>query len=855
MLAVVVCAHAWAPAAASETPHRDDTGSQAYRQFVLAYRLMQRGDDELAAEAFNTFADQHPEDPWHDDALFYQASLQRRLGNSTRAQAVLSRVRQTHFAPPYAVHLLQGQLHIDKEQYGEAIRVLKRVEGQELNPAATTVLSYLQGVAYREVGNPRAAAGAFEAASREDSPLRLEALLHLAALQDELDDPQQAIATLKPCLKSDDPETRYAARMLAGRVSVRRAWFDQALEHYQVALDISTRGDDAGEAVLGLLGCQIEAGNNRAAAMTFRRYRSSLSSHDLVMASYLTAVANQRQGLHDHAIGILQGIVAKSFDVRIHDRVMFHTALSWFHKQQYHRAIEALSAFQEQHPESQLEPHARYLYAMACVEAGDLGGAVDQLGPILAESGRHPYHAEALYLRARVHEERGDVAAAAADYESYLSSTGYDQPARLRRSSGVTAPPPQVRVGFLRLLHANHLLGRYTQVSALAGRWMGQVELDPQTAQQIRLRRGLSLIQQGRRQHALEEFDLLLNDHSQSRYRSLGLYYRGLLRLSLGDDDGGVIDLNGALEATSVQPLPPRLVRDALGVLADYYRQAGHDTHAAKVLMRLRAQGEDMRMEPDDLLWLADHYIAREKPKAALKCLKPMLASDGDADPSHRARAMLLAGRALHALGDEGNAAKAIRESIKLEVAESERAHLDLGRVLSSAGRHDEALAELEPLVGTDDLRTLSEVLYEIGRVHRAAAEDHVASDRMKAAKESTLHAVMRFKELTLLPDQAAIAPLGELGYIEMAELYQLTGDEGRALRELEDLRHRGDETSPYTRYAMAMIASIEDRVGDALVWLHGLQEQALDPRLAERVDRMIERWQLGQQATAGGDR
>ncbi|MEX0744547.1 MAG: hypothetical protein WD118_03000, partial [Phycisphaeraceae bacterium] len=80
-------------------------GGAAHEQFLFAYKLLQRGEDRLAADAFDDYLGNFPQDEKRGDGLYYRALLHRRAGENQPAVDLLDDVPATQIVPGYAVDL------------------------------------------------------------------------------------------------------------------------------------------------------------------------------------------------------------------------------------------------------------------------------------------------------------------------------------------------------------------------------------------------------------------------------------------------------------------------------------------------------------------------------------------------------------------------------------------------------------------------------------------------------------------------------------------------------------------------------------------------------------------------------
>ena len=62
----------------------------SHQQFLFAYKLLQRGENQLAVEAFDEYLTKFPDAAKRGDAMYFSAMLYRRLGQPAKALAKLA---------------------------------------------------------------------------------------------------------------------------------------------------------------------------------------------------------------------------------------------------------------------------------------------------------------------------------------------------------------------------------------------------------------------------------------------------------------------------------------------------------------------------------------------------------------------------------------------------------------------------------------------------------------------------------------------------------------------------------------------------------------------------------------------
>lgn len=809
----------------------------SHQQFLFAYKLLQRGDDALAAEEFDTYLGDFPAASKRGDAMYYRALLHRRTGENELAALLLEQVPEPELVPDYAVHLLRGQVLSDLQRYEEALAVLERIDVDALQPAVAGSVRYLRGLAYRGAGNLDAAAESFAATAELDTSMRARALLDLARVRGVQDRRDEAVATLERALEvADGAEAAEAAR-LAGDFSYENEQYGQALRFYNRVLNNHQSSPHFTPAVVGALWSHFSADRYRAVLQTFEQHGDALSGQDRLQAQYLAGAAHQELGEHGPVAALLEEAV-RGPEAPLHERVLYRLAVSQFELGQFDAMRRSVETLAQRFPQSDRRVEAAYMLAAAEAERGDLRQGATRLSELIEQGEDHPYYRPALLRRARLYENHEEFAAAARDYGRFVTAA--------RRADDHS---DTVRQAALRQINLLYRLGDHEQTRTAAEALLAQGEFDPATEQEALYHQALAALRLGQRDDALAVFTQLDQRHDVHPYRAESLYYRGLLHTSLGQSDQGAALLERAAGQENLQT--SRRV-NALRLLAIHQRRT--DEPAAVIrqtLDRLASLAGHANLNVSERLWLGRDAVEQggeNNAERAIAYLEPVTDPDSDTDPRQRTEALFLLGRAHRVRGDLDAAMAAFERVTAMGQGYGMRAQLELARTRHEAGDLEAAIAAYAAPANSDSDQLIAEARFGLGRAHRELAEQAQRQGQTETAQRRRQDANSHFKFIALIYTDPSFTPLPQLAFIELAELALERDVVNEAQEELETLIDafavEGETDGPYVVFARAMLAETRQRYGEAQALFERLRDQSeeLDPRLQRRVRAGLDR-------------
>ena len=796
----------------------------AQQQFLFAYKLLQRGDQRLAAEAFDQYLGDFPRGERRGDAAYYRALLHRRAGELQQAAAILDDAPQPTLVPDHAVQLLAGQVLSDLRQHDRALTHLEAIDASALSDRAAASTRFLRGLTYRATGNLAAAAADLEAAAELDTPLRPRCRLEIArvrVLQDRHADARELLDTL---LQSDSRSVEAEAARLAGELAYRDHDYDDAVAHYGRVIARHQSSPHFGPAVVGTMWAHLAADRPRRVLELFDRHADALPLQDRLPATYLKGSAHLRLDQPDAAAEALAGIARGEGRYPLLDQVLYKLAVARRDLGEHDAARDAIARLSTLYPRSPLLADAAFLLAVIDAEAGNVDRGAARLTELIEQGPDHPYHDQALLRRGRLYERHGRPGLAIEDYQAFLAEAGLD---------GEQGPAVALRLADLALAQNRPRLAADVTAAVLDRR----DRLDAEAAQEAMFRRALSLIRLDRPDAATAQLDQLEQAFPVSRYAPQVRYYRGLLAARQGQPQQAIPALRDAADHDGLSTAQ-RV--NSLRLLAMLQRDAD-PAASADAIERMIELGGVQAVEPAERLWLARRRLGANRPEAALELVNPVV---GSADPGAvLAEALLLRGRALRQLQRYDQAEEALAHVQALGEGFDLEAQAERARVLADRGRHAAAIDALVPLTQSRSSRVAAEALYDTAANHRALARGALRTDDTASAADHLDDAAGQLKRLVILYPFQELSPLPQRAYLDLAEVELARGRTAAAERELSELIDKFPD-SPHAAVARAWRAELNPPFGEGLAALRRADRGGYDEHLSDRVDRLIERWE-----------
>jgi len=793
----------------------------SHQQFLFAYKLLQRGEDDLAAEAFDEYLADFPSAKRRGDATYYRAMLHRRAGDSQAAIDLLEDAPEPTLVPGYAIDLLRGQVQADLKRHAAAARSFERIETDQLKPATAASVLYLRGRAHRGADNLAAAARDFEAAGKLASPVRSRALIELSQVQSAMGRADAAVKTLRRVLALDETTAPAEAARLAGDLSYETGGYEQAVEFYQLVISGYPSSAHFGPAVVGTLWSHYAAGDDARVIETFKQHEAALPLQDRVQAIYLAGSAHLRRGDAKAAAAAFARITQGEEAYPLLDKALLKLAEARLKLKDYNGVREAIGKLHRLYPDSPLRADAAYLLAAADARQGHVERGAARLTELIAAGPQNPYHAPALLHRARLYEANDKPEAAVADYQRFL-----------------TAAPdaPEAPSAALRLIALLDQTGRPAEAVQVADALLSRPKLPAAVEQETMYRRAVALLRDEKPGEALRQLDALNKAHPLHPFRDATMYYRGLILVAQDKPDEAVEPLT---EAGRTEALDPASRVNAWRVLAAAQRDRGREDASAQALDELEKLGGKEALVGSELVWLGRYHIDREQPGKARPYLDAALDRRKKLKPALLAAALYETARMHRAAGRYDQALTVLEEVLAIGQGLDLDAQLEMARTLADMDRRDAAAELFQGLSIADDSRIAAAALFEGAANQRAIAEARRKADDPAGAEAALREARKLLKRIVLLYAMPPLEPLPQRALLELADIAAALDQPPQRVTELEELIRKYPD-GPYARYAKALLAAQRNRLGEATTLLKALRDEQIDQPLAGRVNATL---------------
>lgn len=825
--------------AAPATVRADD---EAQRQFTFAYRLLERGELDLAKDAFVDFVRRFEKDMRVPDAVYYLALLSRQRGDLLMAREWITRVKQPHRVPVVAVHLLRGQIMLESQNAAEAVRALEAVNPAELPDAETRATwHYLRGLAYDGVTNLPAAAEQFDKATEAESAIRQMALMELGRTRAKLDQKAAAIEALRLAAEGSDAEIAAAARSLAAELAYAGKQYDLAADLYGELVTRHQASKQFKTALIGRLRALLAAERFDQLLQQYPSIEPLLDDAARGEAWFMLGAAQVRQGKHAEAVATLTRFFEKHGSRHADSpRAGYLMAIALYHTDAAQfdawmaRADQAL-------PEMPGRAELRYLQAQSAMKQNRHKEAIDLLTPLVQDEAG-PYAQRGLLERAGLYEKLEQPQLASADYAMYVKRYGED---------------PFAASAGRRSIDLAFNAGQYGKVLELAGQWLSQPDRKAQDVAAVRFKLAIAQIKVGDTVAAQELLEQMLAGPLDDELATLADYYRGLLLAAQIDVPAGAVEAGAALtehQRTSLDQavaalqsavggkLPEAQAVEAYALLARLQRLAGRDGEAVKAFEQLRRRQSVDRFDPATAVWVGRRLLEGDAIHEALSWLTPLTDRPGVADPV-RAEAMFRVAQGYHQMCKWKDAAEAYRKLIAFSKGYGDQGRLGLAQSLGQLGQVEEALAEYDGLVNVSSSRIAATALFDSAILHRDMAERYRTAGDAEATDRELREARRRLNRLDILYPLPQLDPLPQRTLVELG-MIALKQNEPDKARELFQRLAEEHPAHAWTPAARAELLLLDGKKADAVFLLTKLHRDSADAAILNHAEQRLN--QLG---------
>ncbi|MCC5830441.1 MAG: tetratricopeptide repeat protein [Phycisphaeraceae bacterium] len=801
----------------------------AHEQFVFAHRLMRINRLDMAAEAFDRYLRDFPNDEKHNDGRYFRAELAMGAGDIELADRLLSDIGTTRVITPTAVRVLQAQVDLAKGRVQPAIQKLEAVDTDDLPERTAAWVSHLRGRAYVASDNLPAAARQLERAARVEYSQQPAAFFEWGQVLASLGQTDRAIAALGRCIAMRDPVLSPRAARLGADLALKNRQFDRAAQFAESIIENFAGSSEFPGAVLDLLWAHQGNGEHEKIIETADRHRNALSGADRFMAEYLAGVASFDLRRFEQAASRMDQLRRRAPDWERRPLVLETLARSYYELERFDDLRRLYEQMVEQHPDTESLARTRVIMARWHL-ANERGREALTLLREVTESGpRHPVWTQAMRQKVVTYEQLGRFDDALAGYTALLKEA-------------TAADSEQRNHWRLRQATMQMRLEKFDEARKAAEGLLEVDGLEDDLAAAARLLLGQALGRLNEHDRAIAVLTELIDKDGNASRVANAMYWRGLMQLVDRRPERAVEDL---LAAGGSEVLESNLRVTSLRIASEVQRRLGDDSAARASLGLLENLVGMDRLTAAERIWLARYTANRardaEQHRQVLRYLAPLLDNQDRLRPAVAAEADFLAAVTLRELGQRDEAIRGFHKVIGLGQGFGSAARLELARTMA-ADEPTRALGQYDLLLrhdGESDRATLASSLDESARILLRLARQFERDQRPEQARRAMRDAERRLLQLSLIYRDRRFSPLPELALIELEAIARgqnRADDARRAMQDLEQLAEDG----PWKQYARAMLMVADGRSGSALEILRRLRDLPPPAELAGVVRQRI---------------
>ncbi|MBN1918189.1 MAG: tetratricopeptide repeat protein [Verrucomicrobia bacterium] len=725
------------PSVKDDAARQDDAGT---RQFDFANGLYIRGKAFYgqAAEQYQIFLRDHPDDARCDEALFRLGECYRNDGKPEEALSAYEEHAKRFAAGANAVRreLRRGQVLHELGKLNEAIAVFRALaEGDNA------------GAEFKEAARYRLARALFDAKQTDEAlkvfntiaddaqdRFRPYALYQLGLTHDERGEADLAVTRFGQLAKLGNdfaPEALFRV----GEIEFKREQYDKAASAYRAVAEQNGKTSYGGAAAYGLVQSLLRT----------RKYEDAIAAHgklkDLVpepvrpQTDYLVGNAHYELGQYDTAFKFYETAAKAAPGSELAARAEVKMAWCRYFLKDYKGLVTAATAFLNEHPQAADADTVHYLAGEALLQLGRPQDALMHYQTIVVDFPRSGVLVETEFKIGWCLFAKKDYEEARKTFLAFADNHGADA-----RAPEAVARAAECAVADRRMTEAaadyERLLESYPD-SPLAEGALYQL--------------GLAQVSLDEQDKAVETFLRFTEKYPKSAYASDAYYWIGSQRQKAGQLDEAVTFLTRSVETAHDE----KFVERANYKLATIHHERSEFDQAAAILLAMLKKNAKADVPPKTHLWAAG-YLLEQKQFADAKVLyeaflKKFTAGAG-LDEAHFGLG--------ECLTHEKQWAAALDHYTKADVEGGSLrllARLRSGVCLHMLSRDDKAVEVLSGLIGEENASVIeSAALYWLGTVHFLQARK--AKDPAKAV-ELYKEAQNRFQRVHILYGNAEERP------------------------------------------------------------------------------------------------
>jgi|GEM_PF-5654257 len=732
----------------------------ADQQFLFAYRLLQKNEQSMAAEALDEYLAKYPASLRSGDARYYRALLYQQQDEHESALSLLENAPSPTLLPAWRVTLLHAQVLTQSKQSAKAIAVLESIKPQTLEDQEQAQVYYELGRLYQERDNLPKAIQSFERCTAIVSPLQSRAFLALGQTQIRFGLSGPALKSLAQASESSDPAVAGLALRLAGdQARITNDW-STAIQSYANLLDQYPDSPYAGSAASGLLTSYTQIQEPQKVTVAYEQWSPKITKEGQAAAHYLAGVAYSQQSQTAKAAAALSKIDDLFQPYPPGDSVLLLLAQNQLATKQHKPLLQTIAKLNTSFPTSKKRIDAAFLKAASQRQTQNEAAASQTLTRILSVDLAPAQQTRALLQRAASYESQKLLTQALDDYIAYFETAPVQD----------NQPTDTQAATMIRLMHLAHLESNWPLIIGLGKKWAEQYNLKPTVQEDLLYRLGSGAYAGDDSLTADWAMHLFQTHFPSSNKSASAAFYRGLANTKLGDQTKAIEQLERAI---SFQTLSEAQTIQARRLLVSAYAESKQNDQVAKQLRSLHLIAGDTGLSARDWVWLGQHEQAGAQFDSAIKAYQSALTKN-DIDQNLLVFAWYQKARCHQSLKQWDLSVQAFNQVIAQDAAYSLESKLGRANSLRQQGQLNAGLDAYSELWTCRVSIVEAEAFYHAAWIHQQA-------DRPKEAERLLLR-------LTLLYAQTDLAPWPHRGYLLLFDLQQAAGEQIKAEQALKDL-------------------------------------------------------------------
>lgn len=814
---------------------------EADQDFTFGYRLFQRGEKQLSAEAFNSFVRKHATDVRVNDALYYLALLARDERKLQAAQSFLARIQTPKHVPPNAIRLLKGQVALETSNPAEALKELEQVEPTTLpDLQAQSTWKYLLGLAYRGVGNLAAASTQFQEAIKNESSVQGLAYFELGKAQSGLEQEQQGIESLRKAA-SMAPIVAADARVLAANLAYKIKQYDLAAQLYGEIVTHHNTAEAFQPALVGRMRALQAAGHHDQVIERYEQVKDLIKVTLKAEALHLYGLAQFRTSKFMDSARTFQTIIIQHQGYEHLDEVSYMLIAGLFKSRRLDMIDKAAEQLAPLMAKSTRRFDVQYLRAQALIAEGKSADAIKHLGT-LANDENSPHASRALLQRAVLFDKTSNVESALADYKLFTERYAEDMQA-------AAAAQRAVEIAFRAEL--------FEDVVAIGAKWLDHKDIPQNTHAAMSLQLAISYIKLDKKEEALTVLDKTLAGDAANKEVTLAKFYRGLVLASKStamlpeegqDEDPLKAQERRKILASAVTSLheslagelPDAQQTEAWRLLSQLNYVAGEITRAVEAFEMLRQRQPKDQFDSSTAMWMGSQLQERSEWTNAIWWLT-IPAEDEEAPRTARDEALFRIAVCYAKTDDWENAAVAYINVRDTGREFAERGQLGYALSLSKLKRLDEAVVEYDKLHQADSKPVVASSLLESGLLRMDRANRHQQAGNAAQAQTDRADAVKQLNRVVILYSVPELDAVWQPALLELGSLAMLEQNVEQARKHYNELITKAPK-SEWAKIATAEMKLVDGKRAECVFLLKKIAENEKATREATRA-----KWRLAQ--------